>query len=228
MVPPKARLIILVLAGAVVLASNALAQRVISTKAGFVFFVQGRVSIEGSRLRTGEHFHQLKPGENLSTERGRAEVLLNPGAILRLGDMSRLHMDDVTLTDACVSLESGSAVITVNYILKTDRVRLVAGGSVIVLKQAGEYHLDVTQDRLRVFRGRAEVQREGSEAFVIVKRGRAVDLDDELKIAKFDLKDMNAFESWAAARSRAPVRRMPQPRPPALFEAQNANPGGLP
>jgi hypothetical protein len=225
MVPPKARLIIFVLAGAVVLASNALAQKVISAKAGFLFFVQGRVSVEGGRLRTGEHFRQLKPGENLSTERGRAEVLLNPGTILRLGDMSRLHMDDVNLTDACVSLESGSAVVTVNYILKTDRVRLVAGGSVIVLKQAGEYHLDVTQGRLRVFGGRAEVQREGSAAFVIVKRGRTVDLDDELKIAKFDLKDTDAFESWAAERSRATVRRMPQPRPPALFDAQNR--GGL-
>ena len=85
--------------------------RVISAKAGFVFFVQGRVSVEGGPLSTGEHFRQLRNGESLSTQRGRAEVLLNPGVVLRLGDMSRLHMDDVKLTDACVSLESGSAVI---------------------------------------------------------------------------------------------------------------------
>jgi hypothetical protein len=221
MVPPKARLVILVLAGAVVLASNSLAQKVISAKAGFLFFVQGRVSVEGGRLRTGEHFRQLKPGENLSTERGRAEILLNPGTILRLGDMSRLHMDDVNLTDACVSLESGSAVITVNYILKTDHVRVVAGDSVIVMKQAGVYRLDVTQGRLRVFSGLAEVQREGSAALVIVKRGHAVDLDDGLKIARFDVKDTDALERWAAGRSRATVHRMPQPLPPAQFDAQN-------
>jgi hypothetical protein len=188
MVPPKARLIILVLAGVVVLASGAFAQRVISAKAGFVYYVQGRAFVEGGRLKTGESFRQLKAGEILSTERGRAEVLLNPGTILRLGDMSRLHMDNVNLTDACVSLEYGSAVITVNYILKTDHVRLVAGGNVIVMKQAGVYRLDigrldVGQGRLRVFSGRAEVLREGSTALVTAKRGRAVNLDDGLSVA---------------------------------------------
>ena len=90
-------------------------------------------------------------------ERSGAEILLNPGTVLRLGDMSRLRMDDVKITDACVSLESGSAVVTVNYILKTDHVRVVAGDSVIVMKQAGVYRLDVTQGRLRVFSGLAEV-----------------------------------------------------------------------
>jgi hypothetical protein len=214
MVPPRARLIVGVLAGAVVLAGDALAQRVISAKSGFVFYVTGRVSIEGGRLKNGESYRQLKNGESLSTERGRAEVLLNPGTILRLGDMSRLHMDDVKLTDACVSLESGSAVVTVNYIVKTDRIRLIAGGSVIVMKQEGVYRLDA--GRLRVFKGKAEVRRDGSAPTVTVKRGQAVDLDDGLKIARFDLKDIDALERWANARSRTPFPRGLSIRPPSL------------
>jgi hypothetical protein len=212
--PPKARLIVLMLAGAVVLASDALAQRVISAKAGLVFFVQGRVSVEGGPLKSGESYRQLKNGESLSTQRGRVEVLLNPGMVLRLGDMSRLHMDDVKLTDACVSLESGAAVVTVNYIVKTDRIRLLAGGSVIVMKQEGVYRLDA--GRLRVFKGKAEVRRDGSATTVTVKRGQAVDLDDGLKIAKFDLKDTDALERWASARSRTPVPRGLSLRPPPL------------
>src|ERR1700683_5383271 len=154
MVPPRARLIVVVFAGGVVLAGVGLAQRVISAKSGLVLFVQGRVSVEGGPLKTGESYRQLKDGESLSIDRGRAEVLLNPGMILRLGDMSRLHMDDVKLTDACVSLQSGSAVITVNYILKTDRIRLLAGGNVILMKKEGVYRLDIAQGRLRVFSGR--------------------------------------------------------------------------
>jgi len=177
MVPPRARLIVGVLAGVLTLAGAALAQRVISAKSGFVLFVQGRVSVEGGSLKAGESYRQLKDGESLSIERGRAEVLLNPGTILRLGDMGRLHMDDVKLTDACVSLQSGSAVITVNYILKTDHIRLLAGGNVILMKQQGVYRLDVErsdvgQGRLRVFSGQAEVGRDGSVAKVTVKRAQ--------------------------------------------------------
>ncbi|HEY1759672.1 MAG TPA: hypothetical protein VGG72_30140 [Bryobacteraceae bacterium] len=215
MVPPKTRLIVVVLAGAVVFASALLGQRVISAKAGLLCFVQGRASVEGGALSTGEHFRQLKNGESLATERGRAEVLLNPGTFLRVGDMSRVHMDDIKLTDACVSLDSGSAVVTVNYILKTDRLRLIAGGSVIVMKQPGVYRLDASTGRLRVFNGKAEVRRDGGSAYVIVKRGQVVDLTG-LKLAKFDIKDTDALQRWAAARSRAPFPRGLRPVPPKI------------
>jgi hypothetical protein len=212
MAPPNARLIVVVLTSSVVLASGALAQRVISAKAGFVFYVQGRVSAASGPLSAGEHFLQLKDGESLSTERGRVEVLLNPGIVLRLGDMSRLRMDDVKLTDACVSLQSGAAVVTVNYILKTDRIRLKAGGSVIVLKGVGVYRFDLgrvgmAQARLRVFSGQAEVRRDGSSAAVTVKRGQAVTLDDGAKIAKFNVKETDALQRWSDARSITPGPR---------------------
>jgi hypothetical protein len=223
MVPPRARLIVVVVAGGVVLAGMGLAQRVISAKSGLVLFVQGRVSVEGGRLKAGESYRQLKDGESLSIERGRAEVLLNPGVILRLGDMSRLHMDDVNLTDACVSLESGSAVITVNYILKSDRIRLLADGNVILMKRQGVYRLDVgrldiAQARLRVFSGRAEVGRDGSPTMVAVKRGEAVDLDDGFKLAKFDPKETDALQRWANVRSwtLAPRNLGPRPQPPRV------------
>jgi hypothetical protein len=227
--PPKARIIVLVFAGVVLHPGVAPAQKVVSAKAGLVFFVQGRASVEGGALSTGEHFRQLKPGESLSTERGRAEVLLNPGVILRLGDMSRLHMDDVKLTDACVSLESGSAVVTVNYILKYDHVRLVAAGSVIVMEQEGVYRIDVTQvdiarARLRVFNGKAEVRRDdGSAGRVIVKRGQSVNLDDGLNVAKFDVKDTDALQRWASARSRtlAPREFRLHPQPPNFGGSRN-------
>jgi hypothetical protein len=222
MVPPRARLIVGVLAGVLMLAGAGLAQRVISAKSGLVLFVLGRVSVEGGRLKVGESYRQLKDGESLSIERGRAEVLLNPGIILTLGDMSRLRMDDVQLTDACVSLESGSAVVAVNYILKTDRVRLLAGGNVILMRKEGVYRLDVgrtdiAQGLLRVFSGRAEVGRDDSPTMV-VKRGESVNLDDSLTIAKFDPNETDSLQRWASARSRtrAPRNLVPRPQPPRV------------
>jgi hypothetical protein len=228
MIPPKARLIVVVLAGA----SAALGQRVVSAKAGLVSFVQGRASVEGGPLKAGESYRQLKDGESLSTDRGRAELLLNPGIFLRLGDMGRLRMDNSKLTDACVSLESGSAVVSVNYILKVDHVRLISGGSVIVMKQTGVYRLDVAQGRLRVFSGQAEVQRDGSPLKkVVVKHGQTVDLDDSLKIAQFDVKETDALQKWVTSRSRTPLSRGfgLRPQPPHMGWQNNElppDPGG--
>jgi hypothetical protein len=217
MVPPKARLIVVVFAGVVLLAGAVFGQKVISAKSGLLCFVQGRASVEDGPLSAGEHFRQLQKGESLSTQRGRAEVLLNPGTFIRVGDMSRLHMDDIKLTDACVSLDSGSAVVTVNYILKTDRLRLIAGGSVIVMKKPGIYRVDASQGRLRVFSGRAEVRRDGTLANVAVKRGQAVYLDDGLEISRFDIKETDALQRWAASRSlRTPFPRSPRPQPPSI------------
>ncbi len=93
----------------------AIAQDVISAQAGLVYFVEGQVSISGGvRLKAGAKLHQLKADETLFVERGRAEVLLNPGTVLRLGPMSRIRMDSTELTDTRISMEDGSAVITVN------------------------------------------------------------------------------------------------------------------
>jgi hypothetical protein len=218
----------------VVLASGACApaQQIISAKSGFVYYVQGRASVEGSGpLPFGTVKRQLTNGETLFTERGRAEVLLNPGTVLRLGNASRLRMDDITITNPCVSMLSGSAVITVNYLPKPDRVELHLGGSIVVLAHVGEYRLDAGTDaaRLRVYRGRAEVrhvQAEGDAASSLrVKQGTAVDLGN-LVLAKFDTKDADDFERWAEARSRRGAPRSPQPVPPR-YSAESRVPAGF-
>jgi hypothetical protein len=101
----------------------------------------------------------------LFSEAGRAEVLLNPGTVLRIGEMTRIRMDSVDLTDTRVSIEAGSAVITVNRVSKLDRVEIHVGGAVVVMKSACVYRfdadrLDADTPRLRVFRGQAEAYRE--------------------------------------------------------------------
>jgi hypothetical protein len=128
---------------ALVTAGVGIAQDVISAKAGLAYFVLGRVSIiGGGRLAIGPVNHQLNEGESLFSETGRAEVLLNPGTVLRIGDKTRIRMDGVELTDTRISIETGSAVVTVRQLPKLDRVEIHIGSAVVVIKSDGVYRLD--------------------------------------------------------------------------------------
>ncbi len=189
----------------------ALAQKVISAKAGLIYFVEGKVSIEGSgRLSWGSKTRQLNPGETLVSERGRAEVLLNPGTVLRLGDASRIRMDSVDLTDTRVTLEGGSAVITVNNPPKLDRIEIHAGSVVVALKGDGVYRFDadgsgVSAPRVRVYAGQIEASAPGG-ATVLASRGQAVNLED-LQRTEVDTREADGLQLWAESRSTTPYSK---------------------
>jgi ferric-dicitrate binding protein FerR (iron transport regulator) len=199
-------------------ASLAPAQRVVSAKSGLVYFTIGRVWVDQSQLNSGEIVRQLQTSEILHTARGRAEVLLNPGTVLRLGNNGRLRMDSLALTDANLSLLAGSAVITVMNAPKLDRVKLRIGSGTVILERDGVYRLDSSANltRLRVFSGRAQVLRDGASTPVVVRRGTSIEMDD-LQLAKFDTKDTDALDRWAKART--PVPRGPRPVPPRPSQA---------
>jgi hypothetical protein len=196
---------------ALIAAGTGVAQPVIGAKAGVVYFVLGRVSIAGSgRLAIGEVNRQLNEGEVLFSEGGRAEVLLNPGAVLRIGEGTRIRMDSIDLTDTRVSIEAGSAVITVNQLERLDRVEIHIGGAVVVMKSAGEYRFDADRvpdaPRLRVFSGRAVAYRlaySEAEAYRVAKRGQEVRFQD-LRASKFDPKETDALQQWAETRGARP------------------------
>jgi ferric-dicitrate binding protein FerR (iron transport regulator) len=196
-----------------------MAQKVISAKAGLVYFVLGRVSIAGSgQLPHGDVNRQLNEGEILSSEAGRAEVLLNPGTVLRIGNMTRIRIDNGELTNTRVSIEAGSAVVTVNQLPKLDRVEIHIGGKVVVMDGVGVYRFDADRRdtaaaRLRVFSGQVLVYREEGKSRengawkTVAKRGQAVRLQD-LQVGKFDRKDADALEQWAEERGTPPVIQM--------------------
>lgn len=212
MLRPGARLVVVVLAAA----SVGLAQDIISAKAGLVYFVQGRVSIVGSgRLASGAINRQLNEGETLIAEHGRAEVLLNPGTVLRVGDNTRIRMDGVQLTDTRVSVEAGSVVVTVEQPPKLDRVEIHAGGSIIEPKSSGIYRINAEPACLRVYNGEADVFRDDDPWKTVAKRGQAVSLDD-LQLTKFDADDADSLQVWAEKRGPAPLAR---PRTPILLSS---------
>jgi hypothetical protein len=76
----------------------------VSTKAGLVNYVQGDANVKPR--------YSLKEGEPVRTGSGSAaEILLNPGSYLRLGENSEVVLDRIELISVAVRVVSGTAII---------------------------------------------------------------------------------------------------------------------
>src|SRR5579862_1047076 len=107
------KLVIRLLTGSAVLVGlssfAALAQSVISAKSGLIHYAEGRVLLDGQPVE--QHlgtFPDIKEKAELRTEEGRAEVLLTPGVVLRVGESSAIRMVTNRLIDTRVEFLSGS------------------------------------------------------------------------------------------------------------------------
>src|SRR5713101_4978514 len=90
----------------------ACAQSVISAHSGLVHYVEGRVLLDGKPVEVKiTAFPEIKEGKEFRTEDGRAEVLLNPGVFLRMGENSSVRMVSNKLSDTRVEFLSGSVII---------------------------------------------------------------------------------------------------------------------
>src|SRR5713226_3930888 len=81
----------------------AFAQTVISAHSGLIHYVEGRVLLDGKPVEVKiTSFPEIKEGKEFRTEDGRAEVLLNPGVFLRMGENSAIRMVSNKLSDSRV------------------------------------------------------------------------------------------------------------------------------
>jgi hypothetical protein len=187
---------ILLVCGAVV----AVAQYLISARAGLIHFAAGEVYIDDRPIeRSPKNFPVLKEGQVLRTGRGRVELLLSPSVFLRLGDRGILRMMGTRLDDARVELQKGTALVEVIQLNKEDRVQIELAETSTELRNAGLYRFEAEAGELRVFNGEAIVQ--AAEKQVSAGRGTKVALRGDLSSAKFDRKNHDAFHEWAARRS---------------------------
>jgi hypothetical protein len=176
------------------------AQKVVSARAGLITYVQGFASLDSRRVAIKTtRFPQMKDGEALSTARGRAELLLAPGVILRLAENSRVRLADTQLSDTHVEIQRGDALIEVLQLPEGGRIQVHLADTVTEFTRTGLYRFGTTQKTLRVYAGEASV-RSGSMT-TLVKRGMAVNLDPALGVEKFDRKQTDALHAWAARRS---------------------------
>src|SRR3954452_2011975 len=72
---------------------------------GTVNYAEGQVTLDGQSIGAkGLGSTEVSPGHVLQTDRGKAEMLLTPGAFLRLGENSSVRMVSPSLTETRVEL----------------------------------------------------------------------------------------------------------------------------
>lgn len=181
-----------------------LGQKVVSARAGLITFTQGFAALDERRVAIkSTRFPQMKDGEALSTARGRAELLLAPGVILRLAENSRIRLADTQLSDTQVEIEGGDALIEVLQLPEGSRIQVHLADTITEFTRTGVYRFGTAQKTLRVYGGEASVRSgPGSGPMpVVVKRGTAAHLDTIVALEKFDRKQTDGFHNWAARRS---------------------------
>ena len=188
-------------ASVLVVAPAVRAQSVISAHSGTVHFVEGSVTIDGVTIRPKfAQFPEIRNEQVLSTEAGRAEVLLTPGVFLRLQDHSSVRMVSNVLSDTRVALLSGVALIEVAELLPHNALTITACGADISLRKNGLYRIDATSASLRIFQGRAEVR--SGDNKLIAKKNHEIALGGEtVADAKFNPKQEDSFYQWSSKRA---------------------------
>jgi len=184
--------------------SPASAQSVISTHSGVVHFFEGSVFMGDQPMEQKfARFPDIAEGAELRTEQGRAEVLLTPGAFLRIGDNSAIRMISTQLSDTRVELLTGSAILESTQSSKDTSVMLLYKTWQVRLPADGLYRLDAEPARLRVYQGGAEVTAGDSGASVHVRSGEVLPFAKVLVAEEFKDDPADAFSDWAVRRSGA-------------------------
>ena|SRR5579883_1629354 len=176
------------------------AQPVISAKSGVIAYVEGKVLLGDQPVEYSvTKFPELKEQSVLRTEEGRAEVLLTPGVILRLGENSSLKLMTNRLIDTRLELQSGSAVVEADAIAKDNHVTVVCRNGAASLDKAGVYRFNAAPGVVKVFKGRASVAMAGGAT--PVSAGRLVRVDGaSAAVQKFNDEETDALDRWSRRR----------------------------
>ena len=191
---------------------------VIHAKAGGINSVSGdaRVLRKGSdAARELTAADDLGAGDSVLTgPGGRAEVLLNPGSYMRVGESASVELVDASLDSLLVRLTRGSVVVEATG---GDGVKLAIGvktpqAEAVIIK-GGIYRFNALPDgatevvvrKGRVLLGQEEIK---GDRKVLIRGGQT-------EVAKLDKKQQDALDLWSKERAEelARANRRLQPRP---------------
>jgi len=137
------------------------AQRLVSTKAGFVNRAEGKVYIQRQDSAEDEEGRaslgtQMRNGDRLRTAaNSHAEVLLNPGSYLRLAQRTEVRALNTVIAEARFELLKGSIIIEVTEIDKKLPLEIVTPQGPIAIAKQGLYRIDAegTATSIKVRKG---------------------------------------------------------------------------
>ncbi len=125
-----------------------LLQSVISIKPGFVHFADGEANVR--------KFQQVEQGKAIRTgPNSRVEIGLGPDSLLRLDENSAAVLESIDKADVSVRIESGTALVEVEKVDKSDRIRISFGDLKTAIDSKGVFRF--SQDSVSVIDGKLSI-----------------------------------------------------------------------
>ena len=168
---------------------------------GTINYVEGQASIAGQALDAKAiGTAELQPGQSLDTQSGKAEILLTPGAFLRLGDNSSLTMLSPSLTDTELRLEKGQAMVEVEELYPQNNLVIMQRAGTVRIVKTGLYEFDADKSLVRVFEGEAVVPQGNRD--ITVKDKHELTLGGSQSAEKFnEEQSQDDLYRWSSLRS---------------------------
>jgi uncharacterized membrane protein YgcG len=176
----------------------------ISAKAGGVNAVVGKVMVErkdqAAQLLSNQD--NLVAGDTVTTSfSSHAEILLNPGTYLRVGEDSEFQFVDDSLEKLRINLIRGSVIVEVTGVDDMDlNINIETAEAKFTLMRSGVYRVEARPDlaELAVKKGRA---RFGPERDQVVKAGNRVTFrKGYMERAKLS-KEQDELDGWSRQRA---------------------------
>ena len=140
------------------LSAFAYAENANPARPGTVNYVEGQVTVQGRLLTSSSVGNtELQPAQSVSTEDGKAELLLTPGVFLRLGGDTTVKMVSPDLTHTEVKLVQGRADVEVDEIYHQNLILVDMPNGQAQLLKRGLYAFDADDSTTRVFDGKMDV-----------------------------------------------------------------------
>jgi hypothetical protein len=172
----------------------------VSARPGALNYIEGNAFIDGRPVSDkGLKSTFLPANAVLSTDVGKAEVLLTPGVFLRIGDNSAVKMISPSLTNTQVEVTRGEAMVEVAGLMKDNDIQVLNHNATIRLQKDGLYRFIADPPSAAVLEGKAEVL-VGAEK-VELGKGHEAMIADSLKAQKFDTKKEDDLYAWSNVRS---------------------------
>jgi hypothetical protein len=172
---------------------------------GTINYVEGQVMLNGQPLGPGAAGYTVaQPNQPIDTQAGFVEVLLTPGAFLRIGHNSEVVMQSLGLANLQLQVVRGSAMVEVADLVKGTVMQVSLNGAATQIEKPGLYAFDANQQLVRVLDGKAKVI-EASRVKTIGKGDQIVLTNATLKSHGFDkqIAEADPLYVWSKARSEA-------------------------
>jgi hypothetical protein len=199
--------------------STANAQYLISTRAGFVNRVEGRVYIQRANDEDGEKTRaslgaQMRDGDRLIVEdKGFAETLLNPGSYLRLSENTEVRAVSVDLNSVRFELVKGSIIAEIGQIDKKAPIEIITPNGALTIDKAGLHRIDAKETATVVSVRQGELYLGTPSDLAAnhaakIKSGKVVTLTDSTQAGQSDIASLNKdavdnFDAWSFNRAQA-------------------------